>query len=389
MEKRGKTMNNPELIKKEKYDVIVVGGGIAGISAAVSAARCGMKVLLIEKLVNLGGLATEGLISFYEPLCDGLGKQLITGIAEELIKLSYKYSFDNLSDDWKNKSPSPKGRYETFYSPTVFSIALDRYVLDNGVELLFDTLATYPVMEKNRCTGIIAETVEGRIFFECSVVIDATGSATVMHRAGVPTIEGENFMSYVTHGYETHTLQSTSNPCDIRKWNWIAGGDDLPSDNHLKCISAKDITNYVVYGKMHLLEEIKKNKRDSYDIMTLPSMAQFRKIRRIVGKTNFNAIDGETFAHSIGDCGDWRLNIPHGKHYQIPMGALYNRSFENLIAAGRIISAHENDGWEIARVIPTCALTGEAAGKMAALSVKNSCSVFDVEEKHYKEFEAL
>ena len=152
-------MNNPEPIKREKYDVIVVGGGIAGVSAAVSSARCDMKTLLVEKLVNLGGLATEGLISFYEPLCDGRGNQLVCGIAEELIKLSYKYSFDNLSDDWKNKSTSPKGRYETFYSPTVFSIALDRYVLDNGVELLFDTLATYPVMEKSRCTGIIAETI--------------------------------------------------------------------------------------------------------------------------------------------------------------------------------------------------------------------------------------
>ena len=71
-----------EPIKKGEYDVIVIGGGIAGISASVSAARCGRKVLLIEKQVNLGGLATSGLISWYEPLCDGLGKQMIFGIGE-------------------------------------------------------------------------------------------------------------------------------------------------------------------------------------------------------------------------------------------------------------------------------------------------------------------
>ena len=84
-----------ELIKKDDYDVIVVGGGIAGIAAAVAASRTGAKTLLMEKQVNLGGLATVGLISWYEPLCDGKGKQLIFGIGEELIKLSVKYGFDN------------------------------------------------------------------------------------------------------------------------------------------------------------------------------------------------------------------------------------------------------------------------------------------------------
>ena len=74
-------------IHKGKYDVIVVGGGIAGIAAAVSASREGANTLLIEKSINLGGLATGGLISWYEPLCDGEGNQMIYGIAEELIKL--------------------------------------------------------------------------------------------------------------------------------------------------------------------------------------------------------------------------------------------------------------------------------------------------------------
>ena len=75
---------------KESYDVIVVGGGVAGVAAAVSASREGSRVLLIEKSFNLGGLATGGLISWYEPLCDGAGKQIIYGIAEELIRLSGK-----------------------------------------------------------------------------------------------------------------------------------------------------------------------------------------------------------------------------------------------------------------------------------------------------------
>ena len=62
---------NINVIERDKYDVIVVGGGIAGITASVSAARNGARVLLVEKQVDLGGLATGGLISWYEPLCDG------------------------------------------------------------------------------------------------------------------------------------------------------------------------------------------------------------------------------------------------------------------------------------------------------------------------------
>jgi flavin-dependent dehydrogenase len=65
----------------KSYDVIVAGGGIAGVAAAVSAAREGRSVLLLEKQVNLGGLATGGLISWYEPLCDAQGHQVVFGIA--------------------------------------------------------------------------------------------------------------------------------------------------------------------------------------------------------------------------------------------------------------------------------------------------------------------
>lgn len=384
---------NEKVIQHDKYDVIVVGGGIAGIAAAVSAARQNMKVLLIEKLVNLGGLATEGLISYYEPLCDGNGKQLIYGIADELIKLSVKYSFDTIPEVWKNGSEETRvgshDRYYTYYSPTVFSMALEEYVLNHGVKVLFDTLATYPVMDGKRCVGIKTETVKGCEIYPCNVVIDATGNATVMHRAGVPTVEGENFMSYVSHGYDVDGILNEITPFDMRKWDWISGGEDLENNHKLKGVTAENITDYVVYGKKKLFEKIKKKRREGFDIMTLPGMAQLRKIRRIVGETDFCADVEQHFDDSIGICGDWRPSAEAGKVYQMPMGAMYNADFENLIAAGRIISSPDGNGWEVARVIPVCAMTGEAAGKMASLCVKHSCVVHNIAKKYFEEFKNL
>ena len=92
--------DNREVIQKQGYDVIVIGGGVAGVAAAVASSRNGAKTLLVEKQINLGGLATVGLISWYEPLCDGKGKQLVYGIGEELIKLSVQYGFDSLPQEW-------------------------------------------------------------------------------------------------------------------------------------------------------------------------------------------------------------------------------------------------------------------------------------------------
>ena len=360
--------------QKENYDVIVVGGGIAGVAASVSAARNGASVLLVEKQVNLGGLATGGLISWYEPLCDGTGRQMIFGIAEELIRLSARYGFDNLPEKWGGQSGNPprKDRFATLFSPTVFSLALDEFVLQNGVTVRFDCRATYPVMEGNVCVGVITESVSGSEFFGAKAVIDATGDASILYRAGVPTEEGENFMTYIVHMFETGDAKTLCESGDLPKFRrWVNKGSDLLGNGHpegmglQKGVTCEEVTRYMLEGKKRMLQYIKTLDKNRFDIMKLPTMPQFRTIRRLVGKCDFCAVDGETFADSIGTCGDFRPEHI-GKHYEIPGGALCHESFPNLFAAGRIISAPKGDGWEVARVIPTCALTGEAAGRMAA-----------------------
>ncbi len=372
-------------VNKGSYDVIVVGGGIAGVSAAVSAARQRKSVLLIEKQVNLGGLATMGLISWYEPLCDGKGNQTVFGIAEELIQLSIKHGFDNLDEKWGGSGTDRiEKRYATFYSPTIFSLLLDKFVLENGVKLRFDTYATYPVMEGNHCKGVICESVGGREFFEGKVIIDATGDASICQRAGMPTVTGENYFTYLAHIVDNDGIERFNQEKRMFKLRkWFSTGSDMEGNGHpenmgmLKCETADDVTEYIIMGKMRLYERFKGRAKDTFDIMKLPTMPQYRTIRRIVGKTDFEAIDGKEYDDSIGNCGDFRPR-GIGKHYQIPYGALFNPEFDNILACGRIISAPKGDGWEVARVIPNCALTGEAAGKAAAKAVEENTSVCNI-----------
>ena len=382
---------------KEEFDVIVVGGGIAGVAAAVAASRAGAKTLLLEKGVNLGGLATMGLISLYEPLCDGEGKQMIYGIAEELIKLSTCYGFDNLHPKWGGCGHNkPKNeRYTTRFSPGVFSLVLDDYVLKNGVEIKFDTLATYPIMEGKKCVGMVVENLNGREYYTAKAVVDATGNACIMNRAGVPTINGRSFMTYIVHQYdmdEASTLAENRDGNAFRRW--VGYGANWAGEGHPEGVkvfeeaTAEEVNEYMIIGKQNYLENLKKLGKDNYDVMMIPNMPQMRTIRRFVGKVDFNAIDRETYADAIGWCGDFRP-FGVGRHYQIPFGSLYNEDFDNLVAAGRIISSPQGDGWEVSRVIPVCALTGEAAGKAAALCAKKKISMDCVREFYMDEIRVM
>ena len=392
MDLRGK-----EPTYKGNYDVVVVGGGIAGVAAAVAASRVGSKTLLIEKGVNLGGLATTGLISLYEPLCDGEGKQMIYGLSEELIKLSTSYGFDNLHSKWGGSGHNkPKNeRYTTRFSPGVFSAMLDDFVLKNGVELMFDTLATYPAMVGKKCVGVVVENLNGREYYEAGAVVDATGNACVMERAGVPTVLGRSFMTYLVHLYEMDDATELIKNRDGNAFRkWVGLGANWAGEGHPEGVkifeegTAEEINEYMIIGKQSLLNRMEKLGKDNFDVMAIPNMPQMRTIRRIVGKVDFNAIDGETYEDAIGWCGDFRP-FGVGKHYQVPFGSLFNEEFDNLVAAGRIISAPQGDGWEVSRVIPVCAQTGEAAGKAAALCAEKKVSMNQIRDNYINKIRCM
>ena len=129
-----------------EYDVLVAGGGVAGISAALAAARQGARVILIEREYVLGGLATLGLVTFYLPLCDGMGNQVILGIGEELLRLSIRHGAED-----KYPAPWLEGgtfeerkavRFEVQFNPHLFALEAEQLLLREGVTILYGAVAS-------------------------------------------------------------------------------------------------------------------------------------------------------------------------------------------------------------------------------------------------------
>ena len=124
---------------KKQYDVIVCGGGVAGVAAAVTAAKEGFSTLLLEKSNILGGLSTLGLVNLFVPLCNGRGKQIIFGLCEKWVRLSARLGYSTIPEEWKNgepKEPTIK-RYTQRFSPHIFALQLLQEVQEAGVELQY------------------------------------------------------------------------------------------------------------------------------------------------------------------------------------------------------------------------------------------------------------
>ena len=371
---------------KGSYDVAVVGGGVAGVAAALGAAREGASVVLLEKLAALGGLGTVGLINWYEPLDDGRGRKIIGGICEEMLLESIKYGGDDLADDWREFGASEPGnmkkrRYVTHYSATAFAVAMLGMLREAGVVVRFDTLATYPQGENGHISGILCETKSGCEYFECKVVIDASGDADVFHRFGCECKTGQNFMSYTSH-YLAYENKDDLRIGTVRKWMLtgatMTGGNQPEDVPLLEGVTSDDVNMYLIAGQQMLLDKLKTMDRNAGEVVSMPMMAQFRTTRHIVGEYTLTEEDMyKHFDDSIGTFGDFRPSR-RGQWYEIPYRTLYSPSCDNLLAAGRVIGS-EGEAWKATRVIPVCCLTGEAAGRAAAIAVQSGVSVGDVD----------
>lgn len=202
-----------------KYDILIAGGGVAGLAASITAARRGFRVLLLERQINLGGLATTGLINLFEPMCDGNGHVVVGGLCRELLDTALRYGYDTLPNAWQeNGTAKPDDpRFTTRFSPQMASLAWAELAQKAGVELLLGVEILGAKMEGRICQGLVVQGREGPFCVEGRIVVDATGDAAVLASAGVPTAKGQNYFTYVAHEITLDSCAQAAETEDISK----------------------------------------------------------------------------------------------------------------------------------------------------------------------------
>lgn len=362
------------------YDVVVAGGGIAGVSAALAAARNGCSALLLEKQSWLGGLATTGLVNYWVPLCNGRGKLIIRGMAEELLHLSIAHGFDTLPREWKGgKEPDHPtlARCQGHYSSGIFALEMLKLLKAAGVTILYDAWVSAPVMDGNRCRGLIIDSKSGRRFYEAGIVVDATGDADVLKAAGVPTVDGENYFTYYGEGITLEGCRRAVEKGDLWQayYHPQGGPSNLHGGGHPEGkaryvgTDLDTVNEYLQENQLLMLENESQKSRTERNIHMLPGMCQFRTSRRLDGNATLTGED--VYQHcetSIGTICDFELR---DRLYEVPYGTLIHHQYPNLITCGRSASA-SGWGWDVLRVIPPAILTGQAAGTAAAIALKGN-----------------
>ena len=371
-----------------KYDIAVCGGGFAGISAALAAARAGKKVVLFEKEYMLGGLGTAGLVTIYLPLCDGLGRQVSFGIAEELLKLSITYGAEgrypeNWLDGIGTRTENDK-RYQVQYNGQVCAILMEKILVDNGVDILYGSYVVDAATEDNRITTLYVENKSGRTAYAVSSVVDATGDCDVAKFTGAPTktFQQGNVLAawyYFTdeEGYHLQQVGAADIPDEIQRDKKVT----LISNRRFSGLDGKEISEMVCMSHQKTLEHWLKKRETNHNavISTIATIPQLRMTRKIVGEYELAHTEEHTyFEDSIGMIASWRKR---GPVYEVPFRTLYNKQVKNLIVAGRCTSVTETL-WDVMRVIPCCTVTGQAAGTAAAMT--DDFSTLDVAKLQQK-----
>lgn len=360
----------------ETCDVLVCGGGFAGISAALAAARCGKKVILLEKEYLLGGLGTAGLVTIYLPLCDGVGNQVSFGIAEELLRLSIslgaegKYPSNWLDDNEPSLRTKKDKRFEVQYNPALFAMLAEELLLKEGVQILYGSYAVAVQIKENKIQAVMIENKTGRSAIQCSSVVDATGDCDITHYAGAPTEKTQRgnspaawYYSCGTSGYRLNMLGFLDVPSDDKEEHKTS----IACNKRFYGLDGKELSEYMQLSHDSILKEIKKRKKKEDVVwpVTLATIPQIRMSRKIVGEYVLAEEEmHQYFEDSIGMVSDWRKR---GPVYEVPFRILYSAKVKNLITAGRCVSVTESM-WDIMRVIPCCAVTGQAAGTAATMT---------------------
>ena len=416
-----KVMKNKRETALWESDVVVVGSGSAGATAAIAAAQQGAAVTLVERYGFPGGISTQVLDTFYGFYTPGATPhKVVGGIPDAVVGALFERG---LAIERPNSYGAGLG---ITYDPEALKVIWERMALDAGVKLLYHAFVVDVLMEAECVTGVLTASKAGFIQLKADVVIDASGDADVAAAAGVP-FEGGGAGGPVQPGTTTFRLinvdvrrarevskkrlqQMTADAADSGRYQLprregsvhITPHDGVMVANMTRVhdVDVSDLVNLTaaeVEGRRQALEyhRFLKESVPGYEnsiLINNSTQIGIRESRRIFGEyrlTRDDVLTARGFDDAIARCGApiedhgagretrWEY-LPDGETYGIPYRCLLPQNVDGLLVAGRCLSA-EHDAHASVRSMGQCMAMGQAAGVAAAMAVRQGQSVREID----------
>ncbi|MEF3307100.1 FAD-dependent oxidoreductase [Paenibacillus sp. GYB003] len=393
-----------------EYDIMVFGGGSAGCTAAIQAARAGMRTALVEKNGVLGGTTIVASVNF-PGLFHAWGKQVIRGIGWEIVERTAELGGAELPDF--SVVPPKHWMHQILVNRFIYSAVLDRLCLEAGVRLRLHEMPAAVLKGKD---GVYVAVVgkSGLKWFKTSKLIDATGDADVAGMMGYARKKGERLQPGTLindiGGYDPAAVdQGELNRLyeeALRNGGAVRSRFGLYNDlkagrinMHVQDIDGSDSetrTAAEVKARRHLLDTFAMLRRvpgcERLEVRYFANECGIRETWRIEGETEVDErsyLSGYVWPDAV--CYSfYPIDLHHHSGYHIeqkmiepgivptlPYRALIPKGSDDLLVAGRCVSGDRMANSAF-RVQASCMATGQAAGMAAAIAAERNCSVRDV-----------
>ena len=404
-------------------DVLIVGGGPAGTTAAVAAAREGADVVLLERYGCLGGLSTGGLVFWIDRMTDWKGKLVVAGLGGELMdRIGADETLGPPKELWGSTEPTPVAYWSqrtsafrgmVHWSPTVdpevLKLVSNDIVREAGVHVMFHSWVVAAINDGNQVKGVVFESKEGRKALMAKVVIDCSGDGDVFAQAGAEfdadsdpesaharittsfrfgNVDMRRYLDFRMLQQDKHrdlmskaaeegvNLQAHATPYDstalfmspkMSGYNPLSVADLTAVEFKSRDVMRKGL----VYFRAHV------PGFERAWILDTAAQIGTRHARRLTGVERVTIQhwrrDG-TFADSVGLCPGLTPEFPT---LEIPYTCMVPREVEGLLAAGRNLSADTQSHGPL-REVPECWVMGQGAGIAAAMAVRGNIAVRDI-----------